>query len=209
MTDMASGPPALYTASAGGFSVTADAWVRHSTAETIWFLSVLGSQSAVKAVTAALLNQPPKKVFLIKGAEGEALSGGYQACEVAPETLGTWRNRLTRLPRGQGFHGMVYTALAEYAFQREAFLLLARTAEEAPRLHYRFLDRRSPLPMHHSWADWLWQRGFDQGEIEPLDSSGILGYWCSPNQEMLREELADAVATGVLTVPKEDPHGGA
>ena len=44
-----------------------------------------------------------------------------------------------------GWHALVYTKTAEYAFERDDFLLLAQSEEEAPEIHRRFLDKRSPL----------------------------------------------------------------
>ena len=52
-------PEALFTISAGGFSATADAFARDEGAETLWFLSMVGSQTALKAIWACLLKQPP------------------------------------------------------------------------------------------------------------------------------------------------------
>ena len=92
---------------------------------------------------------------------------------------------------------------AEYAFERDSFLLLAQSEDEAPALHHRFLDRRSPLPLHGSWADWLWERGLDNGEIVPLQSSGVSAYRCSPKADRLREDLSEAVASGLLSLPGE------
>ena len=48
-----------------------------------------------------------------------------------------------------------------------------RRRKKAPALHQRFLDRRSSLPLHNSWAGWLWQRGLDCGEISPLQAVGV------------------------------------
>ena len=69
---------------------------------------MVGSQTALKAIWAALLKQPPEAAFLIGGA-----------------------------------HGMVHTRTAEFAFERDSFLLLARSERAAPALHRRFLDRGS------------------------------------------------------------------
>ena len=109
-----------------------------------------------------------------------------------------------------GWHALVYTRTAEFAFEREDFLLLARSEEEAPALHHRFLDRRSPLPLHDSWAGWLWRRGLRNGEIKPLQASGISAWVCSPDAEKLRADLSDAVALGTLVLAREAaPSGGA
>ena len=203
-TDLAPQPEELYTINAGGFSATADAFARDPDSCGLWFLSMLGSQTAVKAIWAALLKQPPDLAHIIRGADGMALSGGYQRCVVPRETVGTWTTKVTRLPVSGGWHALVYTTLAEFGSDHDNFLLLARSAEEAPALHHRFLDRRSPLPLHRSWAEWLWERGLQKEEIVPLQSVGVAAYRCNPNGEQLRNDLSEAVASGRLTLPAEE-----
>ena len=196
-------PDELYTISAGGFSATADAFARDEDAETLWFVSMVGSQTALKAIWASLLKQPPDVAHLIRGADGMALQGGYQKCSIPHETLGTWTTKIARLPVSGGWHALVYTKQAEFGFEKDSFLLLTQSAEEAPALHHRFLDRRSPLPLHGSWAGWLWERGIEEEEIVPLQSVGVFGYRCSPKADKLREDLSGAVASGRLTLPRE------
>ena len=192
----------LYTISAGGFSATVDAFARDEQTEGLWFLSMLGSQTAVKAIWAALLKQPPEAAFLIQGADGLPHSGGYQRCLVPEETIGTWTTKIARLPSSGGWQAMVYTKLAEFRFERDEFLLLAPDEKAAPALHRRFLDRRSDLPLPPGWADWLWQTGLRHETIVPLESVGVAAYRCSPNHDLLREELSQAVASGRLFLPK-------
>ena len=192
----------LYTISAGGFSATVDAFARDEQTEGLWFLSMLGSQTAVKAIWAALLKQPPEAAFLIQGADGLPHSGGYQRCIIPEETIGTWTTKIARLPSSGGWQAMVYTKLAEFRFERDEFLLLAPDEEAAPALHRRFLDRRSDLPLPPDWADWLWQTGLRHETIVPLESVGVAAYKCTPNHDLLREELSQAVASGRLALPK-------
>ena len=201
--DAAINPDDLYTISAGGFSATADAFARDPDSEGLWFLSMVGAQSALKAIWAALLKRPPESAHLLAGTDGLALSGGFHRCEVPQETVGTWTTKIARLPVSGGFHALVYTRLAEYAFERDAFLLLAPGEAEAPALHHRFLDRRSPLPLHRSWAEWLWRRGLAKGEIAPLQSAGVRAWRCTPDPEALREDLSVAVGSGLLKLPRE------
>ena len=130
-----------------------------------------------------------------------------ERCVVPYETIGTWTTKIARLPVSGGWHALVFTKTAEYAFERDDFLLLAQSEDEAPALHHRFLDKRSPLPLHRSWAGWLWERGLENGEIAPLQSAGVIAYRCSPNAERLREDLSGAVASGRLALPEEK--GGA
>ena len=192
----------LYTISAGGFSATVDAFARDESTEGLWFLSMLGSQTAVKAIWAALLKQPPEAAFLIHGADGLPHSGGYQRCLIPEETIGTWTTKIGRLPSSGGWQAMVYTKLAEFRFERDEFLLLAPDQDTAPALHRRFLDRRSDLPLPPDWADWLWQTGLRYETIVPLESVGVAAYKCTPTHDLLREELSQAVASGRLSLHK-------
>ena len=125
-------PEDLYTITAGGFSATADAFARDEETEGLWFVSMVGSQTALKAIWASLLKQPPDVAHIIRGADGMALSGGYKRCVVPHETIGTWTTKITRLPVSGGWHALVYTKTAEYGFEKDSFLLLAQTEEEAP-----------------------------------------------------------------------------
>ena len=197
-------PEDLFTISAGGFNATADAFARDENTEGLWFVSMVGSQTALKAIWASLLKQPPDTAHLIRGADGMALHGGYQRCIIPYETIGTWTTTIARLPATGGWHALVYTKTAEFAYEKDSFLLLAQSVEEAPALHHRFLDKRSPLPLHDSWAGWLWERGIEEGEIVPLQSVGGSAYRCSPKAKKLREDLSYAVMSGRLTLPREE-----
>ena len=79
----------LYTISAGGFSATVDAFARDEKTDGLWFVSMVGSQTALKAIWASLLKQPPDSAHIIKGADGMPLSGGYERCVVPYETVGS------------------------------------------------------------------------------------------------------------------------
>ena len=197
----------LHTISAAGFSATVDAFARDDRDGTLWFLSMVGSQTALKAIWAALLKQPPEVAYLARGADGTALSGGYQRCMIPRHTVGTWTTKIARLQATGGWHAMVYTKLAEFGQESDSFLLLAGDECDAPALHHRFLDRRSPLPLHRSWDGWMWERGIATGEIVPLQSSGIAAYLCRPDGEPLRADLSEGVASGALTVADEAAGG--
>ena len=200
--------PELYTITAGGFSATADAFARDPDTEGLWFLSMVGSQTALKAIWASLLKQPPEPAHLVRGADGMILSGSYLRCVIPHQTIGTWTTKIARLPVSGGWHALVYTRRAEYTFEHDSFLLLAQSEDDAPELHHRFLDRRSTLPLHGSWAEWLWKRGLETGETAPLQSVGVTAYRCSPDGKTLREDLSRAVASGRLPLPEEAGHGG-
>ena len=156
---------------------------------------------AVKAVTGCLLKQPPAPVHLAQGLVDDGLVGEYMPCSVPWETMGSWTIKMGKLASGRGWHSFVYAKWAELAHTEPNFLVLARTPEEAPAIHYRFLDSRSKLPLHPSWREWLWRRGLENGEIKELESLGVLGYRCVPDHVRLEDEISEAVAKGRLTVP--------
>ena len=121
----------FYTITAGGFSATADAFARDEQTEGLWFVSMVGSQTALKAIWASLLKQPPDVAHIIKGADGMALHGGYQRCIIPYETIGTWTTKIARLPATGGWHALVYTKTAEYGYEKG--LLPAAGAERRRR----------------------------------------------------------------------------
>ena len=191
--------PSLWTVSAGGFTATADAFATiprdrgDILDHDIWFLSMVGPQTAVKAIWAALLNSPAGPAHLTPGTEGLALDEGYRRCWIPQISVGTWTTRIVKMSHGMGYHAMVYTHMAEHSFEGVDFLLLAQDEADAPNMHHRFLDRRISLPMHHSWAGWLWERGIEQKEITPLECNGIHAWRCIPNEAKLRQDLSEAV----------------
>jgi hypothetical protein len=176
---------------AEGFSAWVDACAQ--SAGEIWLLSMLGNQQSVRAIWARLVKG--EVAYL---AENEHASGSQ--CWLAREAWGTWRFFKGRLPSGSATHGMLLPELASYAAEKRDFLLLPRSEAEAPSLHYRFLNRRLDLPLHPSWAGWLWERGLDTEEAEPLEAFGLLAYRCRPNPERLREDLTAALRRGILAV---------
>ncbi len=206
-TEPALDPEGLYTISAGGYSATADAFARDpDTGGGLWFLSMVGPQTALKAIWASLLKQPPDTAHLIKGVEGMALSGGYQQCQVPYHTVGTWTTRIVRLPVSRGWHALVYTRLAEFSFERDDFLLLGprpgRRAGAAPPLPG---PARPPAPAPLLAGLALAKRGLDTGETVPLESAGLLAYTCNPRGEELKADLSAAVAAGTLTLNEPEP----
>ncbi len=180
----------LLTIRAGGFSATVDGCARSE--NELWFLSMLGHQQAVRAIWARL----------VKGETG-FLSGtdlGGEPTPLAREAWGTWRFTGMRLPSGSAYHGMLIPAIAAYVTDRLYFLLLVREQDDAAQLHFRFLARRLDLPLHPSWAEWLWRRGLENDEVEQLESIGLSAYRCRPQPEALGADISDAVRRRDLVV---------
>ena len=186
----------LHTIHAAGFSATVDAFAQDG--EQLWFLSMLGSQQSVRALWARLVKG--ETAYLSEG----DLGSGASECWLAREAWGTWRFHGARLPASAAYHGMLVPDLASYTCERQDFLLLARSEDEAPALQYKFLNRRVDLPLHPSWAEWLWDHGLASRETEALHSVGIHAYRCRPEVAQLEEDASAAVRCGRLTVPDEE-----
>ena len=185
---------------AGGFTATVDAFASEPDPDPaahrmrLWFLSLLGPQQALKALWARLLKGEP--ATLSRAALGQA-----HFCALAPEGPRTWRAHTAGLPAAAGHQLVLLPEAARYAAARADFLLLPRTEAEAPRLHFRFLDRRVDLPLHLGWHGWLWERALRTGEAVALEAEGIRAYRCTPHPDALAAELSAAVRSGWLRVP--------
>lgn len=193
----------LPTLQVGGFNAAVDACAWEIEPDPaarrmrVWFLSLLGPQEAVKAVWARLIKGETATMSL------EHLSTA-RFCALAPEGPRQWRFLSASLRTVAGYHGMLVPEAARYTAERADFLLLPRSSEEAAPLHYRFLNRRLDLPLHPSWAPWLWERGMRNGEIVALESWGVHAYRCLPNSEGVAAELGEAVRRRSLPLPEDD-----
>ena len=197
-------PRDLYTISAGGFSATADAFARDPDTEGLWFLSMVGPQTALKAIWAALLKQPADAAHGVRLDGRRDPLGRLSPLFDSPGDRGHLGNQ-DHLPARFGRLARVGLHADGRARLRAGLVPAAGSLREGGARHPpAFLDRRSPLPLHRSWADWLWWRGLGAGEIAPLQSAGVAAYLCKPDAGALREDLARAVASGLLTLPRED-----
>ena len=194
-------PALLPVLQAGGFGASVDvfAWepdpVANPTRMRLWLVSLLGSQQAVKALWAQL----------IKGetATLSPASGGARFCALAPEGARSWRFFRASLPAASAYHGVVVSEMALYSAERSDFLLLRRTDDDAALLHYRFLNRRVMLPLHPTWAEWLWERALRTGEARVLESRGPEAYRCVPDETALAVDLTAAIRQGSLGLANE------
>ena len=196
----------LWTISAEGFSATADAFAigpeTQGECRDIWFLLHAGTPDVGEGRVGrprqhAAQDHPHDP----RGRRGWRWEEGYIRCQIPHTSQGTWTTRLVRMENGMGYHAMVYSRMAEYAFDREDFVMLAREEEEAPDLHYRFLNRRVSVPLHDSWAQWLWERALEKDEATPLECTGIAAWRCIPNTAGLQNDLATAIREGRIGIP--------
>jgi hypothetical protein len=185
---------------AGGFGASLDAfaWEPDPSPETqrtlLWFVSMVGSQQALKAIWARLAKGELVTV------SREAL-GQVRFCALAPQGPKGWRSYAARLPTSAGHQLALLPDVARSGAARDDFLLLPRSEDEAPTLHFRFLDRRLDVPLHASWSAWLWQRALRTGEAKPLEAEGILAYRCRPDPAALAPDVSAAIGDRQLRIP--------
>ena len=193
------GTAPLPTLQAGGFSASVDAYAwepapdPHPRQMRLWFVSLLGRQEAVKALWARLIKGEVATLAT------ETL-GSARFCSLAPEGPGAWRFLTAGLPHAAAYQGVLLPECARFLADRPDFLLLPRAGDDPAALHYRFLNRRLDLPLHPSWAAWLWARALDCGEARPLEAHGLTAYRCVPDAAALAAALTPAVHRGVLRV---------
>ena len=85
-TDPAVVADSLFTINAGGYSATADAFARDPQTQGLWFLSMVGPQTALKAIWASLLKQPPDHRPPDQGRGGH---GALRRLPAVPDPLST------------------------------------------------------------------------------------------------------------------------
>ena len=200
----------LRQAAANRFTAVCDAWIaqapatKHHAPAELWGLSIIGAQTAVKAVAAAILKSDPDTAVLSPASPEN--DGKTLYVTRAPES-GKWRSKTARLRLSRAWHCIIYPAMAEYEPPEEAdgsFLLLSWGADAKPaEKHRRFLSRRTDVPLHPAWTGWLWLRALETGEARPLESSSNVQAWlCTPEEESLKADLSPAVASGELAIPE-------
>jgi len=191
-----------------GFSATVDAIaldrrdaIVGRSHRRIWFLSLLGHQQAVKSIWARLLKGEVATL-------NDDASGVTSWCVLATGESGSWQLLTASLPGSAGYHGVLVPAIARAGADGTEFVLLPRAEDDAATLHYTFLNRRMNLPLHPSWADWLWSRAVEHGDAVELDAVGIAAYHCCPDTEALATDLCAAVKAGVIDIagtPERSP----
>jgi hypothetical protein len=171
-----------------------------SATDDIRFLSAGGPAEAVKAVLAGLAQG--SRVTLFRRTDTKRQFVGYLHGD---PTL-TWRIQARRLPCGQ-VHGLLSPNTNPQAARTDFTLLLPRAQEgEAPRHLLRLIDTRTTIPLHPSWAPWLWQRCEEEDWLTPLSGEGgWIGWDVHWSESALTHQVTDAITRRILTAPAGAP----
>jgi hypothetical protein len=169
--------------------------------DEVRFLSVGGAAEVVKAVLSGL--RISRTLTLIERTEetdprrpSRRLVGSLTLAEDSPT-----RQLIRRLPCGAA-HGILYPDPAATGTPQQFTLILPESQRaNAPRLLLRYIDHRTTLPLHPSWADWLWRLFDDEAYLEPLQGTGSwIGWDVSWSDAVLRDRLTEAIKKRALTV---------
>ena len=153
-------------------------------------------------------SSPRKWPTSSKGRTEWRFRAAYERCSIPYNTIGTWTDQDSP-PAGE-------RRMARAGLYQDGGIRLragttsccwCRARARPPRCTTVSSTREVPCPCTAPGAGWLWERGLENGEIAPLQSSGVVAYRCSPNAERLREDLSGAVASGRLALPEEGTDG--
>ena len=194
-----------FTAAADAYAVDTDP--NPHSISGLWFISLLGAQSAVKAISAAILKGPGDTIHVTPIGEDGEPEYAKSLFTTRKQNSGPWTRRILQLPGTRAWHCLAYPTMAEQPSDDGRMLIIGRKdgkehADEAE-IHLRKLNQAVNIPIHSSWARWIWQRGEELDEIKRLEGAGINAWLSQPQEELLKEEISQAVAAGELTADTE------
>ena len=149
----------------------------------VYLLSVAGYQVAVKGIIANVLEYGPAILY---GAGGLRLELTRDAT--------AYKVRYHRLPSGL-YQAVLLPKMAYAQCQEPAdrFMVLCQSGEQS--LFFDLLQARTDIPLHPSWADWLWRHMEAQGEIIRLETviGEYQGFLVTIDQDRLRDAISDEI----------------
>ena len=154
--------------------------------ETVYFMSVAGYQATVKGIIANLLDNyginlevDGNKHYLTRG------SFGYKA-------------QLKKLSSGL-VHGVLFPKLALPKSDddgQDTFFIVTDKRDELLTLFFRHLDEKTDIPLHPSWANWLWKT-FEEQDGWLVEAQTLVGAYQGFLFEFNHEALHDLVSEAI------------
>lgn len=180
-----------------GLSAYVEAYAKESWVYPV--LSLFGAKTSVQAIAAALVSRKPE-VFLIHESERRDVwltPGNYR---IFGRTLRCGAHHLLIINTN---------ALLRHC-TLPSFYLFSRP-EEVGRIascYFSFLDRLIPVPLLNAWAGWLWERGIEKGEIDPLDGFRLSAWECRVDMDDLKKDLSQALRKKQLSLKENENETG-
>jgi hypothetical protein len=158
--------------------------------ETVYFMSVAGYQATVKGIVANLLEHYGISIEI----DG---SNHY----LTRASLG-YKAEIKKLPSGFA-HAVLFPKLALPKSDEErqnTFFVMTDNSNELLTLFFRHLDEKTEIPLHPSWARWLWDT-FEAQEGWMLETKTLAGsyrgYLFEFNQKQLHDLITEAIRSRV------------
>jgi len=158
-----------------GFEAQVVARVTDGCDTGIVYLEMAGSESAVKAIWAALSSAEAKR----SGTNGV----GINANSVWVQKHTKYITLKSVLPNGQTVIGMLNPQATVTQRGGQFYLVALRNHEGPPPAFFSRLAISLAVPVKVEWASWLWKKGLEHGEyeyqklIQTLTSDGhVVGY---------------------------------
>lgn len=199
-------PPSTFLyAECGGATALVHAYLA-APGDAVRLLSLGGPTEAVHAILATLL-QPgaPEPITLVRRADADLPSRrGRQKVGVLSSEAIPARRIVRRLPCGQ-VHGLYVADCSPTASpHRFSLLLPAAQVDDAPARLLHAIDARTSVPLHSSWAPWLWHHLEAEEALIPLHGEGPwLGWDVIYNAENLATAVTKALVQGALSIAEE------
>lgn len=145
-----------------------------------YLISMVGSREAVLALHAMLIKREP---LLVRDAsKSHYVRSGFDY-SLAHHRLSSGRH-----------HALIFSKPIV-----EQQVLIARNEADLVARHYGAWSAHCEVPLHPSWADWLWRTAQQYGYLSPLVGHNLVG--CSINfHAEMGEKVRRAIQLGILTV---------
>ena len=153
--------------------------------ESVFFMSVAGYQATVKGILATLLENHTISIQV----DGN--------CHYLTRASLGYRAQVKKLPSGL-VHAVLFPKLAlpKNDEEQTSFFIVTDKEEELLTLFYRHLDERTDIPLHPSWAGWLW-KAFEEQEGWVLETQTIVGSYQGYLFEFDQQNLHDLVSGAI------------
>jgi len=163
-----------------------DLIVDSSDSETVYYMSIGGYQATVKGIIANLLDNYGISIEI----EGKShyltrANFGYKA-------------QLKKLPSGL-VHALLFPRLAlpkSDDENQDSFFIMTDERDKVLTLFFRHLDEKTDIPLHPSWARWLW-KAFENQEGWLLEAKTMVGSFEGYLFEFNHEQLHDLVSEAI------------
>ena len=154
---------------------------------TLYLLSLVGSREAVLAIHARLLKREPLLLGSDTSQAQYVRAGGVD-----------YHLAQGRLPSGR-HHALIYSRAI-----LEKQILIARSEAELMTRHAQAWSAHCEVPIHPTWAAWLWQTAQRQQYLTALSTYRLQGCAVVFHPRM-GQLIREAVLAGVLRVPTAKP----